>query len=376
MNNSKIAVIDIETPNRNNDSICSIGIVFVENGVITNTFYSLVNPEDDFENANIRIHGITENDVKDAPTFPEIWNNVKDVFEGYLLAGHNFTFDLSCIKKSLLKHDIKAVPVYYIDTLTVSRRNIVDIENHQLSTLCDYYGINLEKHHNALADSYATAEIMLYMIKEFGLNVDRYIKSYKMDCLENRDNISFKKGYSDTTKTLQELQGFLMGVTCDGVLSDDEIYSMRKWLEIHTELRGQYPFDKIYNAIEQVLDDNIITEEERDYLFALFNNMLNPVGCNSKKCSVDLENSKICLTGDFDSMSKSELSKILEDNGAIVKKSVVKDLKYLVVGSKGSDRWAHGNYGTKVKRAMELNEKGAKIEIIKEEDFISQIIDE
>ena len=373
MNNQKIAVIDIETPNRNNDIICSIGIVLIENESIVDTLYYLVNPETTFDEMNINIHGITENDVVNAPIFPEVWDSIKDIFSGYLLAGHNFTFDLSCIKKALIKYNIEAVSVYYVDTLTISRNNIIDIENYQLSSLCDYFGTTLTNHHNALADSYATAEILLYLLKNYDIELDSYIRPYRLDGFDCKEKKSVR--FSDTTKALQELQGFIMGITCDGILSDDEIYGMQQWVDTHCELKGQYPFDKIYGAVEQVLEDNIITEGERKYLFALFNNILNPVDCNARKCSIDVIEAKICLTGDFDSMSKSELEKTLELQGAIIKKTVVKDLKYLIVGGKGSDKWAHGNYGTKVKKAMEWNEKGANIEIIKEEDIVSLFID-
>lgn len=376
MYNQRIAVIDIETPNRNNDAICSIGIVLIEKGVIIDKIYYLINPETNFDEMNIQIHGITEKDVINSPTFPEVWEKIKNYFSGYLLAGHNFTFDLSCIKKALKKYNIETVTAYYIDTLTISRKSIVDIENHQLSTLCDYFGTNLKNHHNALADSYATAEILLNFINNYNIDLDNFIKPYKMDGKEVKESKEAKNiRFSDTTKTLQELQGFIMGITCDGILSDDEILGMQKWIDTHQELKGQYPFDKIYSAVEQVLEDNIITEDERDYLFSLFNNMLNPVDCNAKKCSIDVNGAKICLTGDFDSMSKFELENILCSQGAIIKKNVVRDLKYLIVGSKGSDKWAHGNYGTKVKKAMEWNEKGSSIEIIKEEDIVSIFVD-
>lgn len=52
-------VIDVETPNRKNDSICSIALVHVANGQPARTIYKLVNPEAHFDNFNMNINKIT-----------------------------------------------------------------------------------------------------------------------------------------------------------------------------------------------------------------------------------------------------------------------------------------------------------------------------
>lgn len=371
MKNQKIAVFDIETPNDNNDSICSIGITFIENNIITDKIHYLINPETFFDVMNTRLHHISENDVADAPAFPEVWENINKIFSMCLLAGHNVTFDLCCIKKALKRYNIEALPVYYIDTLTLSRKFIDDVSNHKLNTLCEYFNIGLYNHHNALDDSCATAELLLTLIDKFDINIDSYIKKYTFDDIQEGKTNARKKKFSETTKYLQELQGILMGVTSDGELNNKEIFAIKNWADSHIDLEGNFPYDKIYASIKKVLQDNIITEDERTELFTIFNNILNPVetSCTCDN-SIDIIQKKICLTGDFDCMSKSELADILTGKGAIIKNNVVKDISYLVVGNKGSNKWSQGNYGTKIKKAMEFNEKGNNIEIIKEDDFI------
>lgn len=130
----------------------------------------------------------------------------------------------------------------------------------------------------------------------------------------------------------------------------------------------------IYISLEKVLQDNIITETERAELLRIFNNIINPVESSATcDCCVDIVGKKICLTGDFDCMSKSELSALLEERGAIIKSNVVKNLDYLIVGNQGSGQWVQGNYGTKIKKAMEYNDKGSNIIIAKEEEFLNSI---
>jgi len=70
-------------------------------------------------------------------------------------------------------------------------------------------------------------------------------------------------------------------------------------------------------------------------------------------------------------MSRKDFENLLSEKGAIVKTTIIKKLDYLIVGSLGSDKWIQGNYGTKVKKAMEYNEKGGDITIVKENDFLT-----
>ena len=60
---------------------------------------------------------------------------------------------------------------------------------------------------------------------------------------------------------------------------------------------------------------------------------------------------------------------LLTNMGGIPVKSVTKKTDYVIVGSQGSDAWSAGNYGSKIKKALELQEKGIAIQIIKESDL-------
>lgn len=363
----KIAVLDIETPNRYNDSICSLALISTKNNSI-DKYYSLVNPDTYFDNLNTSIHNITEVDVINAPTFPKVWEQIGEIFSSSLIVGHNITFDLSCIKKTMKRYGILANPVYYIDTYIIAKNCMPELKNHKLNTLCDFFQITLLQHHNALDDSLATMNLLVALISKFNINLDDYIKKYSFDT-GNVKTTTVK--YNDTTKYLQELQGILQGVVCDGVLNNNEILAVKEWVNTHKNLSGNYPFDKIYKSIEKVLEDNIITNDEREYLFSLFNRILDPISSVEHSLgSISLVNAKICLSGNFNSMPKNQFAKMLEADGAIIKNSVVKDLKYLIVGDNGSTNWSQGNYGSKVKSALEWNDKGKNIEIIQEKEFL------
>ena len=69
---SVINCIDVETANEARGSICQIGITQVFDGEISRNLEFQVNPECVFNPKNIQIHGITQDCVKNSPTFPVI----------------------------------------------------------------------------------------------------------------------------------------------------------------------------------------------------------------------------------------------------------------------------------------------------------------
>ena len=173
---SRFIIFDVETPNYRCNRMSAIGITVLEDGVVTNEFSSLINPETDFDAFNIRLTGIDEELVRDAPTFPELWPQIEPLMSSGLLVAHNAVFDLGVLKKCLDYYAIDWKPyARYLCTVQMGRR-ILPGMSHKLNTLCDYYGIALN-HHQAESDSHACAEILLRYL-ESGADVRQHIRTY------------------------------------------------------------------------------------------------------------------------------------------------------------------------------------------------------
>ncbi|MCF6515710.1 exonuclease [Lactobacillus sp. S2-2] len=170
--------IDFETANSKRDSACSVAVVVVRNNQITDKFYSLINPETEFNFRNVQIHGIKEQDVINAPTFPQIWSHIENFFRrNKLVIAHNATFDNSVIKKSLERYGISKPDYLSLDTLKTSKYFYKDLDNYKLNTISDILDINLKNHHNALADSIACAEILISQSNQFDLDtIKEFVK--------------------------------------------------------------------------------------------------------------------------------------------------------------------------------------------------------
>ena len=97
MNN--FAAIDFETANSERTSVCSVGGVVVRDGVIADSFYSLIQPEPNYYTYwCTRVHGLTQADTETAPVFPHVWERITELIGDLPLVAHNSPFDESCLK--------------------------------------------------------------------------------------------------------------------------------------------------------------------------------------------------------------------------------------------------------------------------------------
>lgn len=154
------AAIDFETANSERSSVCSVGVVIVRNNEIVNSFYSLINPEPNYYNYwCTKVHGLTSRDTDDAPVFPEVWKQIAPLVEGLPLVAHNSPFDESCLKAVFRVYQMDYPDYKFYDTLSMARRTMKGLENHQLHTVAATCGYQLDNHHHALADAEACAWI-------------------------------------------------------------------------------------------------------------------------------------------------------------------------------------------------------------------------
>lgn len=154
------AAIDFETANNERSSVCSVGIVVIRNGEITDRFYSLINPEPNYYNYWCsQVHGLTSKDTEDAPSFPKVWRQIEPLIDGLPLVAHNCPFDEGCLKAVFRVYQMDYPDYEFYDTLRASRKSFPYLPNHQLHTVAAFCGYQLDKHHHALADAEACAWI-------------------------------------------------------------------------------------------------------------------------------------------------------------------------------------------------------------------------
>jgi DNA polymerase-3 subunit epsilon len=154
--------IDFETATSERSSPCEIGLTFVKDSKIIETKSWLIKPEGNvYDGFNIYIHGITPKDTKKSPEFDELWPEIKPLIDGRFLIAHFAGFDVSVLRKTLELYDIPFPTFNYICSCIFSRKVWTGLSSYGLDELCRVHNINLQHHHRAGNDSYATAELSL-----------------------------------------------------------------------------------------------------------------------------------------------------------------------------------------------------------------------
>ena len=150
--------IDFETAQGSRTSICQVGLVRVENGIITNEINLLVQPPDNYYWSRFTaIHGIAAKDTVYAPSFGQIWHQIAPYIENQNVVAHNgFGFDFPVLDKTLDYYGLQIPSYNKFCTYKIYKSN--------LATLCQEHNIPLN-HHDALSDAKACADLYLMKLK-------------------------------------------------------------------------------------------------------------------------------------------------------------------------------------------------------------------
>lgn len=145
--------IDFETALPDPNSICQVGMVRIEDGLIVDKVNQLIYPpKNRYFHKNIEIHKIRPEDTKNAPTFADFWPKINHLIIGQVVVAHNSRFDVNCLRSTLAHYDLEQPEFEERCTRRIYGRG--------LAYLCKKYKIVLQ-HHDALSDAHACAQLYL-----------------------------------------------------------------------------------------------------------------------------------------------------------------------------------------------------------------------
>lgn len=165
--------VDIETTGLNpvTDKILEIGALKIENGNIVDTFSELVNPDMEIPERIIELTGINDEMVKNCPDISCVIKKFVEFCDKDVLLGHNLKFDYSFIVEKAAENGMK-FKKNGLDTLTMAKRHLKDLDSRKLDYLCSYYGIKDEEHHRAFNDARVTVELYRILADLFEKDTD------------------------------------------------------------------------------------------------------------------------------------------------------------------------------------------------------------
>jgi ATP-dependent DNA helicase DinG len=163
----KFVVVDLETTGNNpkkGDKIIQFAAVVIENGKITGSFSSLVNPQRSIPAFIEELTGLEDEMVKEAPLFAEIAPKVNSLLEGAYFVAHNVLFDLSFLQEELIQAGFEGFYGSVLDTVEMSRIIFPTADGYKLSDLAVREDLQHDRPHQADSDAQVTAELFLILV--------------------------------------------------------------------------------------------------------------------------------------------------------------------------------------------------------------------
>lgn len=158
--------IDFETA-KGPTSPCAVGMVTVENGIITDEFHTLIQPPNNqYSSFTIKVHGITPEQTRFAPVFSTVYPEIKKRIQNKIVVAHNVAFDRSVLQKTMYAHGLDYLELNISDNWQCTMqmcRNHSKYPSGKLNECCLVEGIELN-HHEALSDARACAVLFLKLI--------------------------------------------------------------------------------------------------------------------------------------------------------------------------------------------------------------------
>lgn len=140
------------------DRICEVGIVVVQGEHILETYTSLVNPLCPISPGAAAVNGLTDELLRDQPTFAEITDEVVGRLHGQIVICHNAPFDLGFLQSELNRLGRTWQPRQVIDTLQLARQYFRFASN-SLDAVASALGIVVHGAHRALDDALTTYRV-------------------------------------------------------------------------------------------------------------------------------------------------------------------------------------------------------------------------
>lgn len=345
--------LDVETANQNWGSICQIGMVKIVDGEeVERVTWKCCPPQgiDAFDPFNVGIHGITQESVADCPEVGELIASVAEFVGELPLVAHNAQFDASALRDAAIASGVAVPQLMFACTLAQSRATKLDVVNHRLPTLAEHFGVALDNHHDAGADAYACAGIMVGLARQ---------ASYEGSLMGFVHDAGFALGSIDAdrvTPVLRDRSGAMRALQVQKVRGG----GMSAAVDAVTQPQGNNQGDSRAAAAGGASGEEPVGVDKPQRSAPPWQAVATPDTIPDPNPQADpdsqLYGENVTLTGDFEPYDKGELWAGIAHHGGQVGKNVTKKTTILVTGE-----WA--TMTTKEKRARELQDKGQEIQI-------------
>ena len=162
------AVVDVETTGMRagaSDRITEIAVVVVHGGRREVVFDSLVNPGRPIPPAICAITNITNEMVREAPSFAEVVDRVLSALAGRVFVAHNARFDWAFVSAEVRRARDLALDGPQLCTVRLARRLVKGVRSCGLDNLTQHLGFENGARHRAAGDALVTADLLAHLLR-------------------------------------------------------------------------------------------------------------------------------------------------------------------------------------------------------------------
>ncbi len=277
-------VLDVETTGLDytKERMVEFAAIRLENGKMKDRFETLINPQQHIRKSSMAVHGITEDDVKDAPTEAEVMPMILDFIGDYPIVAHNVIFDYSFINEASIRTTGKPITNPRIDSQMMFKEIYPDLESCGLEALMNKFNVEFDTRHRAMADTEGLAKAYPELKK-------LYEKKYAWQ-IQQLDNIGYLfERYLRIQQAVQIMQS--------------EMQDLKSVFRLHFEKGG----DSVHSPNGEVL----VYQSKQSYAYDLveIKDILEEVGALHK--AVKLNNNfvdRLIQSGSISKENKEKLS--------------------------------------------------------------------
>ena len=177
-------ILDIETTGGkyNEEGITEIAIHKFDGHNVVDQFITLVNPERDIQEFVVKLTGINNKMLRNAPKFYEIAKRIIEITKDTILVAHNANFDYRILRTEFKRLGYN-FEINTLCTVELSKILIPDQNSYSLGKLCKSLGIPMTERHRANGDALATVQLFKLILEK---DVNKSILQTSVKYFDNR----------------------------------------------------------------------------------------------------------------------------------------------------------------------------------------------
>lgn len=177
-----LVFVDIETTGLSpvQGRVIEVAAIRVEQGEVTQTFNKLVDPGAELPYFITNLTGIAAEDLRDAPVFLQIAEELEAILQDALFIAHNVRFDYSFLKQEFSRVG-KHFDPQLLCTMRLSRALYPEYKSHKLANLIERHGLQYQARHRAYDDAHVLWQFLQHAHIEFTPDILRAAASKQLN---------------------------------------------------------------------------------------------------------------------------------------------------------------------------------------------------